>query len=167
MVILAIIGVLAAVGMNRMSKRGQATASAGLAREIYALANQARLSALASRKQVWVRLQPMRPQATLRMATVAGTAPLGAGMWGPVEANVEGYKDCKITDVRVGPKPTDAAPMAPWAGTADLIFYPDGTARLSGQGTTGATVFVADNTMGYPQRVLIYGRTGFAKVMDQ
>jgi MSHA pilin protein MshC len=167
MVVLAIIGVLAAVGMNRMARRGRATASAGLAREIYAMTNQARLSALASRKQAWLRLQATNPQVTLRMAMVAGNGPLGAGSWGPVEANVDGFKDCRVTGVDPGAMLNSMAPGATRAGAVDLIFYPNGTAQITGSGTTGATIYVADLTMGYPQRVLVYGRTGFAKVVDR
>lgn len=167
MVVLAILGVLGTIGFNRMTRRNHYTATVGLAREIYALAGQARMAAIASRKQAWLRLQPQNPAATLRMALVSGNGWLGPGQWGPVEASVNSYQSTRVVGVDPGAMLNSAPPATPRPNAVDIIFYPDGRAQIAGNGTSGATIYIADANMIYRQRVLLYGRTGFAKVVDR
>ena len=56
------------------------------------------------------------------------------------------------------------------AQTAQVLKKIDAVLRQAGTHKSrilSATVYMADVNMSYPQRVVLYGRTGFAKVVDR
>lgn len=167
MVVLAILIALGAIAQTSFERNTAETAAAGLAREVYAMTNQARVSAQTRNRQVRLRLRSQNPAAEMQHALVQGNAVLTSGDWGPVEQRAEAKTNGVLTGVDGGVLPGSTPPGSAMAGTAELIFYPNGVVQLTGAGTTGATIYFADRRFQHPQRVLVYGRTGFARVMDQ
>src|SRR5262245_53665692 len=76
MVVIAIIVILSAIGLFSIRKPNVRVASQGLAREIYALASNARLAAATSGRQVCIRIQGGNPAAQLFTAPVTGNQAL-------------------------------------------------------------------------------------------
>ena len=167
MAVLAILGVLSGMAMDSMSRPSGRAAASGLARDLFALSNQARMTAIARGRQVSLTLSTHSPVASLRVATTMGTTPVPTGGWGPTEVALVPRGRAHILGLNVGTYLTGAGPGAPFTSTAEVIYFPDGTLQLTGANTTGATVYLADQAGGHPVRVLIFGRTGYARVLDQ
>lgn len=191
-VVVAIIILLSIVGLNKMSRTNNDEASAGLAGEIYAMAQQARYTALATGQQVRLTLQSTTStssQAVLYRRTVtpsilpfAQTLPPTQNQfyWGSVETVVNVHGGAVMMGVSPGALYSGSAGGAAPATqpnpmpTVELIFYPNGWAQLTSTSSpatslspTGATIFVADQNLVKRNRVVIYGRTGMSRVMPQ
>lgn len=174
-VVLAIVILLGSIALSKVSRTNNDLASSGLAREIYSMAQQARYAALASSKQVRLTLSSANPMVSYRTALVTGNGLLslaaGSPSWGAIESVVSAHNQALLMAVQAGASMSAAAPATPAAVAADLVFYPNGTTQLFvggvAQASTGATVFVADQNLVKRNRVLLYGRTGFSKVLAQ
>lgn len=176
MVVVIIVSILAGLAVSSTGKGNQGIGAAGLAREIYALANQARMTAASSDRQVLMTLRwpgetpignNQTPAATLQLAPGLGNQFYDPSQFGPVIAQVVAVQGAQMTGVDAGVFMNTVAPSGNRNLSYNVIFYPNGTAMIPSALSTGATIFVADSVMMHPQRVLIYGRTGFAKVMDK
>lgn len=165
MVGLAILLTLSAVATVSMSKKNFDVATSGLARQIYAMAQQSRLAAMSGRKQVKLTLLPSS-QVQQRVALVVGNGPLNATDWGPVEATAVPHEQVALNGITLGAS-TTSNPPGPSAGPVDIIFYPSGTVQVVGFPGTGATIYVVDRNGQHPYRVLLFGRTGAARVLAQ
>lgn len=167
MVVLIIITVLASLALSRMGRPNGQAAASGLAHEIYALCQQARFAALSNKKQVRLTIQSQNPVVQYQTANVPGNQPLDATQFGPVEATVLARDEVQIVNVIAGAIVGGDPPGLMGGISTGLVFYPNGTVQLDGSDGTGATIYIADQVLRYPQRVLLYGRTGFAKVLSQ
>ncbi len=167
LVVLVIIGILGLLAIVRTRQQNAQTAASGLAHEIYALCQQARYSAMSSGKQVQVLISAQNPAAQLRTATALGNTALLDSSFGQVETVVNAHQHVQV--VYVAPGVSTSGSPAGLLGTAvaELTFYPNGTLQVVGAATTGATIYISDEIAQHPQRVLLYGRTGFAKVLAQ
>jgi prepilin-type N-terminal cleavage/methylation domain-containing protein len=173
MAVLALLGALGALATVSVRRGLQSDATSGLAREVYTRLVQARFAAISGGVRVQVRLSPgpaADPALQVRAALEPGVAPsprsgLGDG-FGPVSDHVTGRSDGQI----VGVAPTidyDSPMPAPGASTqASLVFYPDGRVQLDGLPPhPGVTIYLADAQLLYKKRIVVLGRTGFARLL--
>jgi Tfp pilus assembly protein FimT len=166
-----ILTLLCLVAVPRMNKRGRNDASLGLAREVYTRLVQARFAAISAGTRVQVTLVPGAVSAVqLRTSVSPGMAPsppdpLG---FGPVTDEVVAHKGAQIVAV-ADTVDTSSPPPGPGGGPTQLIFYPDGRARIDGQPTSqaGTTIYIADELLGYPHRIVVLAGTGFVREIDQ
>lgn len=167
LVVLAILSILSGMAVDSMSRPSGRAASASLSRQLFALSNQARLTAMARGRQVALRVFPGSPALDLRVANVMGSAPVASTGWGPVEVLVVPRGRASVTGLDAGSYPTSHGPGVAFSTGAQINYYPDGTAQIAGNVAVGATVYIADQAGGHPVRVLINGRTAYARVLDQ
>ena len=167
LVVIAILTVLGSLALPSFGGQNAAQASEGLAREVFAMVNHARMTTLAEGMQVWMRLQGQVPYVLLRIARLPGSAALDEEDWGPWEAQVDSSPRVHIVGVDVGVQLGSPPAESNMGDVVDLIFSPTGTAQIDGESTSGATIYISDEIDHHPQRVLVYGRTGFARVLDQ
>lgn len=180
--VLVVLSVVGLVALSKMSHRDRADATSGLARQIYTRMVQARFTAITSGARVKVHLLPAGQTGLssgvvleLHPALLPGMSPATSGSgdpFGPATDQVTGLSAARILAVT---RTVDFVSSCPGACTAlavpvDVIFYPDGSITLVDQdGSTargGATVYVADDLGGHLRRVLVMGRTGFARMLD-
>ena len=86
--------------------------------------------------------------------------------FGPSIDGVHRRVGAQVTALARGSDIGGAQPAGPAAATT-LVFAPDGSARIGGTGASGATVYLKDQLGHNPQRVVIFGRTGMAKLLAQ
>jgi len=169
LVVMLVLAAVAGLGSIRLRRRNREAEVAGMARELHLLAGRARVLALSSRSQVRLRLDPEdsdgdRRVATLHVATTPGFNPQPLS-FGPAEASVGRRPDARIAAVAQGADVGGAPPVGPAAVTS-VTFFPDGAARIAA-GAQGATLYLEDAAASNAHRVVIFGRTGFAKVLDR
>lgn len=167
LVVMAILALLMTMALDPLSRVTARSASAGLCRDLFALSNQAHITAVSRGRQVQLVLQNVAPTAQLSGAATVGMAPVPATGWGPVEVQFTPGGRAQINGVTPGVLYTGGQPTTPFTGPVQIIYYPDGSMQVAGSSATGATIFVTDQALGHPTRVVIYGRTSFAKVLDQ
>ncbi len=166
-VVLLIVVILSSLALSRTSKQNAQTASSGLAHEVYAMCQQARYAAMSSGKQVQVVLSARNPAAQLRTALVMGNQLLDDASFGATESQITAHNQVQVMYVAGGVSTTNAPDGLLGDSVARLTFYPSGTLQLADADSTGATIYISDQLAAHPQRVLLYGRTGFAKVLAQ
>lgn len=172
MAVLALLGALGALATVSVRRGLQRDATSGLAREVYTRLQQARFAAISGGVRVQVRLSPgpaADPALQVRAALEPGVAPPpprdGDG-FGPVSDHITRRSDGQI--VAVAPTVDHDSPM-PGPGSdvqASLVFYPDGRAQLDGLPPhPGVTIYLADAQLLYKKRIVVLGRTGFARLL--
>lgn len=164
--VLVIISVVAALGALKLRRRNQGAAVAGLAQEVFARAAEARFLALSSGCQAQLSIDPAAQQvASVQLATQPGMNPSPL-VFAPAMDGAARRRDAKIKAIAAGSIFGGSVPSGPAAPDA-LVFYPDGTAKLrSAAGQVGATLYFSDAQGGNPYRLVVFGRTGFAKVVS-
>ena len=133
-------------------------------------ASRARLLALSSRGQAQLIIDPADSDsdgqiATVHAATRSGFSPVPL-VFGPALDRVAARPDAGVTALVRGADIGGAPPAGPAARTT-IVFFPDGSARIGGSGATGATIYLKDELGKHPQRIVIFGRTGLAKLLAQ
>ncbi len=167
MAVLVVLGTLGVVAMVKMGGRGRADAAAGLAREVYTRLLQARFTAVSSGVQVLVQLYPGQRNHVLQLQPSQTPGLATADFSGPVTDEVSGRRDALIVAVADTVDTTDGPLPALSNQPVQVIFYPDGTARIPDGSRTGLTIYLADDLLQHRYRVTVLGRTGFARLMDR
>jgi prepilin-type N-terminal cleavage/methylation domain-containing protein len=169
LIVVVLLSTVAALGSFKLGRRNRHTAVQGLAQELFARAAGARLTALRSGCQVRLLLDPEDGDgdgrvALLQVATRPGLA--AAPSFAPPADAVTARRDARL--VALAPQVDLAGPPPAGPAAGAILFLPDGTVRLaSGTGRTGVTLYLADSEGRNPFRVVLYGRTGFAKVLSR
>lgn len=167
--VVAILGVVGVLAMAKITRRSRADSAAGLGRELHTRLVQARFAAITSGARVLVRLQPGTSVAAAQLmsALQPGQSPPPPGDgFGSVTDEVRSRPSSAI--VAVAPVVDGAGPMPAPGAAADLIFYPDGRAQLSGvPGHPGVTIYIADDLGEHQRRITVLGRTGFARLVER
>ncbi|MCS6913045.1 MAG: prepilin-type N-terminal cleavage/methylation domain-containing protein [Myxococcales bacterium] len=169
LVVLLLLAVVATLGSFTLRHRNRAAAVAGMARQLQLMCLQARARAMWSRSLVRIRLDPDDSDrdhrvATLHVATVPGFNPAPLA-FGPAEQSLPWHPEVRIVAVSQGVNLGGASPVGT-VGVTSLTFFPDGAVGVA-PGVQGATVYLADSASQHPHRVVIFGRTALAKVLDR
>lgn len=169
LVVVAILGTLGALGTLAFSRRNNRSQVQGLAREVYLRAAQARTQAVSTGSVVLLELDSSDRDSdgqvvAVRIARTPGMAPTPL-LFAPAQDGVGQRRDAVLASLADG---TDLGGPRPVMGTVTdgILFYPDGTARRRSTGTLGGTLYLSDRAGKFPHRIAIYGRTGFAKLLD-
>jgi len=152
MVVIAIIGVLAAVALVFVNPRSFAATSRGYAQEVASLCDSVRQRAVASR--TFQKLEVQDSQIIHWQGNTTGmTPPTDWSYVGttPVPSEVR----IASTDDRTHIQADDSVPTEGTGLPAEIDFAPDGTA-------TAATVFVTDSADENKARVAVYRASGSA-----
>lgn len=152
MVVIAIVGLLAASATVFVRPRSFAASARGYAQEVAALCDSVRQRAVASR--TYQKLEVKAGEVLHWQGTTTGmTAPDDWALVGTLPVPSEVVIAATASRTHVEP---DDSPPSPGAGLpAEIDFAPDGTA-------TAATVFVTDSADENKARVAIYRATGSA-----
>lgn len=157
MVVIAIIGLLAASAAVFVKPRAYAASSRGYAQEIAALCDSVRQRAVASR--TYQKLEVKAGEIIHWQGTTTGlTIPDDWSFIGttPVPSEVA----IAATSDRTHIEPDDSVPTSGTGIPAEIDFAPDGTA-------SAATIFVTDSADEIRARVVIYRATGSAYAYDE
>jgi prepilin-type N-terminal cleavage/methylation domain-containing protein len=168
--VVMLIGLIAAIGAVKLQRRDQENAVAGLSRELFARAMEARFLSLSSGCQAELALDPQDTNhdgqvGTVALATQPGMSPATLTFGQPSDG-VAKRRDAHLNAIAPGTSLGGAQPAGPAVADA-LVFYPDGTVRLrSAPSVLGATLYILDTNGQHPYRVAIFGSTGFARVLS-
>lgn len=170
LIVMLLMAAVATVGSLRLRRRNRDLQTSMLAQEIFLRATRARLLALSNRGLARLVIDPTDSDGdgqitTVRAATQSGYNPVPLA-FGPVLDQVQGRQDARVRAVSRGADMGGARPAASSA-TTTIVFSPDGSARIDNTGVSGATIYVQDDLGSNPARVVIFGRTGMAKIVNQ
>ena len=165
MVVVAIISVVAVgvtMAMNRNSGLGSVRT---VTQRVWISLRQARNTAASTGAAVRITLDD--DQILIDRSSVAGVVPpSGSAVW--IRLTTEpAAGTARIYAVTTSAAKNSATPSATTLPVT-ILFYPDGTVQnTAGTRPGGATIYVQDDTNQYRQRVLLYGLTGYARLMDR
>lgn len=156
MVVVAIIGILAATGAYSIGNDVRAQETSSLARGLEFQMLRARASSVGDGFQR--RIACSSSTCSLQTATTSGMgAPAG---WNPSGDTIYGGSGGQVWAVDTATDVTAKSPGAgPLGGTATITFFPDGSA-------TPATAFITDAKQGRHFKVYVYAATGMPRLVD-
>lgn len=184
MTVLAIIIALGSIAAVKFGKTNYQSAVNSLTRETSSLLQQARFTARSTRRQVCLTFNSypptsndtlaLRPTVEMRVSqnpAVPVDCAVNGTPGSPLEGQVNAHRDAAIRNFTASAQPntpfTLGYPNGGSGGQFTIIFHPSGQIQPMGQLLgTGATLFLTDTNVFYRQRLLIFGRTGFVKLID-
>jgi type II secretory pathway pseudopilin PulG len=168
LVVIAIMAGVGAMAVGLMSRKGDKVPA--FSRSLMASVQEARQSALAQSQTTRVYIGNTTPP-TFESQRL--TAPNGT-TWASIGGINRVPKDVQICDPIAGPQLTTQAPTCPLSAVQAVCFAANGRATYSADGTcpgasSGATLYLrSDEGSANPKKykIVIWGLTGLAKLMD-
>jgi Tfp pilus assembly protein FimT len=164
MAVVAIVGVLAAIGGLAIGRSNRAVKSSALARSLHLALLEARSEAVSDGFQ----RRFLCASSTSCAIYIATTRGMGTATWSATAiSKVSGNNDAVVWAYDPQTDNTSVTPApGPLAGTAEIIFFPDGSASGTAGAVTGATLFVSNSTGKSPYKIFVYPATGLSRLVD-